>query len=336
MNLHAGNRPPGDPGLPDLLRRAADAYRRRDDRRRDDPVFRAFLEKAIVCAPQRIDLRMCLANHWVQAGAVDQALDIFEDLTRMAPRDVDVLTCLAHWRRYMADRDAGGKGANGGGKGAEEAMRQLAKIRSERAADLARLWRCVDAWMLRAPAPRLPTLPSGAARKAVLAFGYVLEDDGSMRPELLARLEKTREAAERFPGAVVVVSGGCPRAGRTEAAVMGDWLRGNGVRDDRIYEEGCSRDLVENAVYSRQILDLLDVDAVLAVNSAENFRRTGAALETIAHTCGSAWRVRAVAAEGETLDAFADDGGDRLKLYRDVLRAYGMPMMAAYPELAER
>jgi hypothetical protein len=309
-----------DPGLPELLRKASGAYRRHDD-----PAFRAHMEEAVVRTPHRIDLRVCLANHCVQTGQPEQALDIFEELTRLVPRDADVLFCLAHWRRYAGETG-----------GAEQARRQLAKIRSERAADLARLWQCIDSWILREPSRDLPELPSGAGRKAIVLPGYVLAEDGSMRRELLERLEKTLEAAEAYPGACVVVSGGVPKAGRVEAVVMAEWLRGRGIADDRIYEEGYSRDLVENAVYSRQILDLLDVEAVLVVNSAGNFRRSGAVFEILAHTCGSAWSVGVAAASGGSFDAFVDDGGDALKLYRDALRAYGMPMMAAYPELSER
>ncbi len=309
-----------DPALPELLRKAAAAYRRRDD-----PCFRAFMEDAAARAPHRIDLRVCVANHCIQTGQPEQALDIFEELTRMVPRDADILFCLAHWRRYLADDS-----------GAEQARRQLAKIRAGRAADLARLWQCIDAWTLREPADRLPTLPSGAKRKAVFVAGYVLAPDGTMQRDLIERLEKTLEAAERFPDAAIVVSGGVPKAGKAEAVLMSAWLRERGVADDRIYEEGSSRDLVENVVYSRQILDLLDIDAVLAVNAAGNFRRTGAIFETIAQTCGSAWTVRMVAASGNSLARFRDNGSDALKLYRDVLRAYGMPMMAVYPELAER
>ncbi len=46
--------------------------------------------------------------------------------------------------------------------------------------------------------------------------------------------------------------------------------------------------------------------------------------------------VGSVAASGDSFSGWHDDGGDRLKLYRDALRAYGMPMMHTYPELAER
>ncbi len=308
-----------DPGLADLLRRISEAYRRRDD-----GAFHALMEAAVTRAPHRIDLRVCAANHYVQTDRPEAALDIFEELTRMVPRDVDILFYLAHWRRYFADES-----------GAEQARRQLAKIRSERANDLARLWQCVDAWMLRDVTDRLPTLPAGA-RKAILVLGYVLTPEGEMQRDLIERLEKGLEAAERFPDAAVIVSGGVPKAGKVEAVRMSAWFRERGVSADRIYEEGYSRDLVENAVYSRQILDLLDIEAVMAVNAACNIRRTGAALETLAHTSGSAWIVRTVAASGDSFARFEDNGADTLKLYRDILRAYGLPMMATYPDLAER
>ena len=90
---------------------------------------------------------------------------------------------------------------------------------------------------------------------------------------------------------------------------------------------------MENLVYSRAVAAMNGVDAMLIVTSAVDVRRAGASLEIMAGACGDAWTVRAVAA---TAAGFVDDGGDRLKAYRDALRAFGMPMMDAYPELAER
>lgn len=306
-----------DDGLAPLLAQARDAYRARDD-----DGFAALLEKAIAVAPQRVDLHLCLANKHIQTDRPDLAAAIYEALFERMPNDTDILFLLAHWRRYL-------------GEEAEAYRWRMAGLRPEKAVELAMLWEIVDKWLARPVASTLPRL-SAAARPAVVVLGHKLTEDGSIRPALLERLEKALEAAERYPQAFLVVSGGLPRAGAAEARVMRDWLLERDVAPDRVHEEGYARDTVENLVYSRFIVEMEGADSVTVITSAYNIRRAGASMEALAFSRGASWPVYAVAGGGETSAAFRDDGSDRLKVYRDILRAFGIPMMAAYPELAER
>ncbi|MCD8140938.1 MAG: YdcF family protein [Planctomycetaceae bacterium] len=171
----------------------------------------------------------------------------------------------------------------------------------------------------------------GGEKPAILVLGHKLADDGSIRPALQERLEKALDAATRYPEAFLIVTGGQPRAGRVEAQAMREWLAERGVAEARIHEEGYARDTVENLIFSRYILDMHAADAAVVVTSGHNVRRAGACLEVLSVDYGSDRPVFAVSS-----GQYEDDGRDRLKVYRDVLRAYGIPMMAAYPHLAER
>ncbi len=304
-------------GLAETLASASRAYRSRDD-----GAFRACLLKAVELAPERLDIRACLANHHIQTQRPDAALAVYEDIFRFFPTDAANLFRLAHWRRFGGD-----------GAGAEAARRTLQAVRPSLADDLAFIWERLDAWFSAPVTDALPCFPESARRPAILVLGYALSMDGTMRPELRARLEKALLAAHNSPGAILVASGGVPRAGRAEAVLMREWLEERGVAPERIAEEGYSRDVVENLVYSRHMLGRDRRDAVLVVTSAPDVRRAGAGLEIMARVHGDAWTAQAVAS---SLDGFRDDGRDRLKAYRDALRAFGMPMMSAYPELAER
>ncbi len=305
------------PGLAATLAEASRAYRNRDDE-----TFRSRLLKAVELAPERLDIRACLANHYIQTGLPDQAIAVYGDVFRLVPTDADNLFRLAHWRRFCGDEH-----------GADRAFRELRARRPSLANDLLFLWNRLDAWFAAPVSDAVPPFPESAMRPAVLVLGYALSEEGTMRPELLARLEKALEAANSNPDALIVASGGVPRAGRAEAVLMRRWLEERGVRAERIAEEGSSRDVVENLVYSRQMLGYAGCDAVLVVTSAADVRRAGAGLEIMARVHGDVRTVRAAAA---SIEGFRDDGGDRLKAYRDALRAFGMPMMSAYPELAER
>ncbi|MCD8349368.1 MAG: YdcF family protein [Planctomycetaceae bacterium] len=303
------------PDLAPLLEQAQAAYRRRDD---DE--FAALLEKAIAVAPSRIDLHLCLANKHIQTDRPELAVAIYDGLFDTLRDDVDVLLLLAHWRRYLGDA------------GEADAVRwRLAGIRPDRAVDLARIWEAVDLWLGKPVSDKLPTLPKGTKKPAILVLGHKLADDGSILPALAERLEKALEAANRYPGAFMIVTGGLPRGGRVEAQAMREWLVERGIAEDRIHEEGYARDTVENLIFSRYILDMQAADAAVVVTSGYNVRRAGACLEVLSVDYGSDRPVFAVSS-----GKYEDDGKDRLKVYRDVLRAYGIPMMAAYPHLAER
>ncbi|MDR1744221.1 MAG: YdcF family protein [Planctomycetota bacterium] len=305
------------PELAGTLAEASRAYRRQDD-----DAFRRLLLAAVELAPERLDIRACLANHYIQTERPDQAVAVYEDVFRFLPTDAGNLFRLAHWRRFGGDEP-----------GAAAALRALRAIRPSLADDLAHIWNRLDAWFAAPVTDAAPPFPESARRPAILVLGYALSMDGEIAPELASRLEKALRAAINWPDAILVASGGVPRAGRVEAAAMREWLEGRGVAPERICEEGYSRDVVENLAYSRHILGGNGNDAVLVVTSAVDVRRAGAGLEIMAGVHGDIWTVRAAAS---SLDGFRDDGRDRLKAYRDALRAFGMPMMNAYPELAER
>lgn len=306
-----------DPGLKAVLAEATRHYRARDD---DN--CRRCLEEAVERAPHRIDIWFSLASHHIQTGFPDLALAIYDELAATLPTDAETRFCLAHWLRYAGDADA-----------AEAVRAGLEATHPARAGDLLAIWRDIDKWLAMPPDSFLPQFDGEDRRRAIVALGYVLNDDGSMHPVLLRRLHKTLEAADALPGAMIVVTGGVPRSGKVEAVAMREWLVDMGVDRGRVFEEGYARDVVENLIYSRHILDMAGVESVLLVTSPIDFRRAGAGMEILDHTHGVGRGVAVVASEG---DGFVDDGGDRLKFYRDALRVYGFPMMRCFPELVER
>ena len=64
-------------------------------------------------------------------------------------------------------------------------------------------------------APRIAPPATG-----IVVLGYALKKDGTMDAPLIQRLEKTLEVARALPAAPIVVTGGAPKAGKTEAAAM--------------------------------------------------------------------------------------------------------------------
>ena len=92
----------------------------------------------------------------------------------------------------------------------------------------------------------------------LVALGFQLNPDGTMREELLERLKVLKRCAEKYPHALIVCTGGGTAADNpaaTEAGVMADWLAENGISRDRILAEDQSKTTAQNAMFTLERLE---------------------------------------------------------------------------------
>ena len=182
-----------------------------------------------------------------------------------------------------------------------EALQELAAL-DPAAADQ---WtRIMELW--EAPVTVRETLPEDLPRDdtlCLIALGFQLNPDGSMREELIERLKVLKAASEQYPNAVIVCTGGGTAASdptATEAGRMAEWLRTQGVEASRIHVEDRSLTTAQNAVFT---FDLLDKDCPqvnqLAIISSDYHIATGTLLfgaeailrgSTAAVTGNAAWK----------------------------------------------
>ena len=104
-------------------------------------------------------------------------------------------------------------------------------------------------------------------------LGDALRPDGSMSPALRSRLEKALDLAQREPAAVLVLSGGVPQAGTTEAYVMSRWLADRGVPPARMRLDDTANDTVRNALHACALLERLGAARATVVTSPEHLHR---------------------------------------------------------------
>lgn len=96
-------------------------------------------------------------------------------------------------------------------------------------------------------------LPNGLPQDnslCIVVMGYALAADGSMRSELIGRLETAYASAEKYPNAYIVCTGGgTARDDKTvtEAGKMAQWLMQKGIDKDRIIVEDSAMSTVGNA-----------------------------------------------------------------------------------------
>lgn len=103
-------------------------------------------------------------------------------------------------------------------------------------------------------------IPEGLAEDeslCIVVLGFQLHADGSMAEELLGRCRTALAFAERYPRSRIAVTGGgtaYQNRTATEAGVMAQWLREQGVEPERILVEDRSLTTADNAVFTCELL----------------------------------------------------------------------------------
>ena len=118
----------------------------------------------------------------------------------------------------------------------------------------------------------------------IVVLGFQLNPDGSMRDDLINRLEVALKSAEKYPNAYIVCTGGGTAYNNdsaTEAGEMAGWLEDHGIAKERIIVEDNSLTTAQNAIYTYDIL-VSDYPSVryLAIVSSDYHIATGELLFT--------------------------------------------------------
>lgn len=162
-------------------------------------------------------------------------------------------------------------------EGAQDAIdalaEQMATVDPEQAAMWANImedWSWVNA---RMPVGQ-DVLPDGLPQDdslCIVVLGYGLNDDGSMKEELVDRLVVALSSAIKYPNALIAVTGGqtSETKGVTEAGQMSSWLQKKGISKDRILVEKQSLSTTANAINVYKLLNASypQVDSIAVVTS---------------------------------------------------------------------
>ena len=124
-------------------------------------------------------------------------------------------------------------------------------------------------------AVNIDTVPEGIPtgnNVAIVILGFALNADGTMKDELVGRLQTGLNIANQYTNAYVVVTGGGTAANNpnvTEGGLMGEWLLAQGLDEGRLIIENRAPSTVGNAQYTYEILktEYPQVDSVVLVTS---------------------------------------------------------------------
>jgi uncharacterized SAM-binding protein YcdF (DUF218 family) len=106
------------------------------------------------------------------------------------------------------------------------------------------------------------------SRPAIVVLGYGLLPDGSMRMILRRRVLTGLAVAQMFPHSPIIVTGGNPQNGVTEAAQMRRMLLMLNFPDSRIIVEDRANSTVQNAQFSVPLAKQAGTSGIILVTSS--------------------------------------------------------------------
>ena len=107
---------------------------------------------------------------------------------------------------------------------------------------------------------------------AIVVLGFALNSDGTMKDELIGRLQVGLDSAKKYPNSYIVVTGGGTAADNpnvTEGGLMGEWLIAQGLDPKRVIIENAAPTTVGNALntYNLLVKDYPQVESVCLITS---------------------------------------------------------------------
>ncbi|MET9487257.1 YdcF family protein [Nocardia sp. NPDC006630] len=181
------------------------------------------------------------------------------NLLAESPDDAQALALQAIWSDYTGDLVT-----------REVALNRLNGLNPQLADGTRNVFRAIGSAVGTLPNP-IPAIAGPATGIAVL--GYGLLPDGSMRPELVNRLQAAWLQAIASPMSPILVTGGNPQNGITEAAAMQGWLIGHGIPANRIVADHRAGSTVQNALFGTDMLRKAGATSAIVVTSPNHIRR---------------------------------------------------------------
>ena len=162
----------------------------------------------------------------------------------------------------------------------ERLCQELSKIDKTKGEEWSKImdyWKYVNDGMT----VNLNVLPDGNPTDdslCIVVLGFQLNPDGTMKDELIGRLQVALDSAKKYPNAYVACTGGgtaSENPNATEADLMAAWLIEHGIDESRVIVENKSKTTVENAQFTYKMLrkSYPQIDTLCMVTSDYHVQR---------------------------------------------------------------
>ena len=279
-----------------------------------DVVEEAF-KKASALDPQRLDLRFSIASTQIIQGKIDEAIATYDGIVKLDKNNFEARILKAMYAK-VSDKT--------------EMYDQTIKALKEKFPNKIEAYLKKFENAERNTSLVLNYVESPKEKDFIVTLGYALNSDGTMHETLIKRLDQTYSAAIANPDAKIIVSGGVQKSGVTESYLMKKWLIEKGIDANRIIPEDKSKDTVDNALNSVEILKVNNAKNIILITSASHIRRAKTIFEEAISNAGMETTVENfVYLDYKSIEeAMAVTAKERLVIFRDLGRASGI---WAYP-----
>ena len=279
-----------------------------------DVVEQAF-KKASALDPQRLDLRFSIASTQIIQGKIDEAIATYDGIVKLDKNNFEARILKAMYAK-VSDKT--------------EMYDQTIKALKEKFPNKVEAYLKKFENAERNTSLVLNYVESPKEKDFIVTLGYALNSDGTMHETLIKRLDQTYLAAIANPDAKIIVSGGVQKSGVTESYLMKKWLIEKGIDANRIIPEDKSKDTVDNALNSVEILKVNNAKNIILITSASHIRRAKTIFEEAISNAGMETTVENfVYLDYKSIEeAMAVTAKERLVIFRDLGRASGI---WAYP-----
>ncbi|CAN7393491.1 YdcF family protein [Trinickia sp. LjRoot230] len=248
-------------------------------------------------------------------GDFTEASALLDDIVRQVPGDFRAHACRAFiaWSAGKIDRDS---------------MSAMQNISAEATRDLLHVHDLIEQTLAASSFESGNTKPD--ERPAIVVPGKELTADGSMDEALLERMQTALDIVKRHPDAPIIVSGAPTVTQIAECDVMADWLVARGVSRSRLLLDRLSTVTTANALRAVSLLRAHpDINVMRLVTSDEHMRRSRVVFDITLMQSGLPIDLQPVIAGGKQLGAATHV--ERMRLYCDAMRAYGLIAYRARP-----
>lgn len=107
----------------------------------------------------------------------------------------------------------------------------------------------------------------------IIVLGHRLNPDGSPSFSLRTRMKAALNLKNSLKKPIFILSGKGVINGLTEAEVMSEWLQKKGVSKDQIICEDKSMNTIENAKFTKKIIDGLSFNSISLLTSSYHIKR---------------------------------------------------------------
>ena len=279
-----------------------------------DVVEEAF-KKASALDPQRLDLRFSIASTQIIQGKIDEAIATYDEIIKLDKNNFEARILKAMYAK-VSDKT--------------KMYDQTIKVLKEKFPNKTEAYLKKFENAERNTNLALNYVESPKEKDFIVTLGYALNADGTMHDILIKRLDQTYLAAIANPDAKIIVSGGVQKSGVTESYLMKKWLIEKGIDANRIIPEDKSKDTVDNALNSVEILKVNNAKNIILITSASHIRRAKTIFEEAISNAGMETTVENfVYLDYKSIEeAMAVTAKERLVIFRDLGRASGI---WAYP-----